>query len=219
MTGAPSGFPEVVFLRRPDDTGYGFFFYGEADFRHAADSFTRPILRSFRGEPVPGQPDPKDHLATAALTFVGQAFDGGVSADVGAEGISRAVAAMIRARFATPPRIVVIERDEAGHVVVRPGAEFLRHPGHPLAVVVDADTHGGDARFFKAPTDFAAIGESEATARCWLPQIVYRLYARTPSVMAGKPLLDRASGRHSVEFRGLDFGRGFPPVERAAKPA
>lgn len=212
-------FPEVVFLRRGDNTGYGFFYYGEADYLHAVESFRQPILRSFNGTPIEGQPDPLDHLRTAMLTFLGQAFDHSVSADIGAEGVSRAAAAMVRESFPTAtPRIVVIERKE-GPIVVRPGLEYLRHDGYPKAVVVNADTHGGEAHFYKSAADYEAAGAATATARCWLPQIIFRLYARTPSVMVGQVLSDKESGRHSVACRGMDFGLNNAPVERAAAPS
>lgn len=216
MTGSYGTFPDVVFLRRPDDSGYGFFFYNEADFRHAVESFSHPILRSFAGEPVPGQPDPQDHLKTAIATFIGQAFDRAVPAEVGAEGVSRAAAACVRTTFGDKiPRVVVIERRD-GRTAVRPGIEYLRHPGHPLAIVVDADAHGGDAHFFTTEAKYREIGETKANSRCWLPQIVYRLYAKTPSIMAGKPLQDQATGKHSVACRGLSLGLKAPLEERAA---
>ena len=75
MVGSATRYPEAVFLKRPDMTGFGFFFSGEPDFSAAVESFTTPILRSFAGEPVPGQPDPKEHLKIAAATLLGQAFD------------------------------------------------------------------------------------------------------------------------------------------------
>jgi len=214
MTLSHAKFPEVVFLRRPDDSGYGFFFHGEQDFIHAAESFATPVLRSFKGEPVPGQPEPEDHLKTAIATFIGQAFDKAVPSEVGAEGVSRAVAACVRITFNSAiPRVVVIERRE-GKTMVRPGIEYMRHPGHPLAVVVDADAHGGAAHFFHSMDQFETAGTKHPDSHCWLPQIVFRLYARTPSVMAGKPLVDKTTGKHSVEFRALSFGLKAPLEER-----
>ncbi|HIJ62462.1 MAG TPA: hypothetical protein HPQ04_07190 [Rhodospirillaceae bacterium] len=210
-----SGFPEAVFLRRADGTGYGFFYRSDADYRHAVDSFVRPILRSFSGAPVPGQPAPQAHLKTAIATFLGQAFDKAVPAEVGAEGVSRAVAACVADVFdSRAPRVVVIERKD-GPLAVRPGIEFMRHPGFPLAIVVDADAHGGEAHFFTSDTDYRRAAQAPPGPRCWLPQIVFRLYARTPSVMAGRPLADGTEGRHSVEFRGISFGLPAPLEERA----
>jgi hypothetical protein len=214
MSAATATFPEAVFLRRNDNTGYGFFFLGDDDFRHASDSFTKPVLHSFVGEPVPGQPDPQDHLKVAIATFLGQAFDKAVPDEAGAEGISRAVAAYVRATFpAVVPRVVVVEKKN-GRLGLRPGIEFMRHPGHPLAVVVDADAHGGEARFFSTPEEYRKIGESSPNPRCWLPQIVYRLYSRTPSVIAGRPSVDRQTGKHNVECRGMSFGIKTPLEER-----
>lgn len=214
MDGVKSGFPEVIFLRRADHSGYGFFYRGEGDFRHAVDSFVKPILRSFAGTPLPGQPDPQAHVKTAIATFLGQAFDKAVPSEVGAEGVSRAAAACAQDAFgARLPRVVVIERKD-GAMNIRPGIEFMRHPGFPLAVVVDADSHGGEAHFFTTGKDYQAKAATPPTARCWLPQIVFRLYSRTPSVMAGRPLADGTDGRHSVEFRGVSFGLPAPLVER-----
>jgi hypothetical protein len=214
MVGSATRFPEAVFLKRPDRTGYGFFFSSEADFQTAIESFNTPILRSFAGEPVPGQPDPKDHLKTAAYTLLGQAFDHSHPPELGPEGISRAVAAMVRQHFATAvPRVLLIERRET-RLTIRPAIEFLRHPGHPLVVVVDGLPHGGEAHFFDNADEYKRIGESQPDQNCWLPQIVYRLYSSTPSVMLGHPMRDAAAGSNSVACRGLNFGLPSPLVER-----
>jgi hypothetical protein len=214
MVGAIGRFPEAVFLKRPDNSGYGFFFQNEKDFRDSVDSFTLPILRSFAGEPVPGQPEPADHIKTAIATLIGQAFDRSFSAELGAEGISRAVAALVRQYFKDAiPRVLLIERRD-NKSSVRPGIEFMRHPGHPLAVVVDGAYHGGDAHFFSSAEDYRRVGESSPDQNCWLPQIVYRLYSQTPSVMLGHPMRDAAAGSNSVACRGMNFGLPAPLVER-----
>jgi hypothetical protein len=219
MSGAIANYPEVVLLRRHDRTGYGFFFQGESDFRHAAESFVQPIVRSFAGQPVPGQPTPADHLKTALCTFLGQAFDKAIPDEVGAEGISRAAAASVRGAFAgAVPRVVLVEQRD-GRLAVRPAIEFMRHPGYPQAIVVDADTHGGEATFFANEADYEKTGTSPPTPRCWLPQIVYRLYARTPSIMVGRPLVDQGTGTHSVAFRAMSFGLTAPLTERSPHPA
>lgn len=214
MVGSATRFPEAVFLKRPDRSGYGFFFSSEQDFQAAIDSFAKPILRSFAGEPVPGQPDPQEHLKTATLTLLGQAFDRSFPPELGPEGISRAVAAMVRQHFATAvPRVLLVERRE-NRLAVRPGIEFLRHPGHPLAVVVDGLPHGGEAHFFDNEDEYVRVGSSQPDQGCWLPQIVYRLYSRTPSVMLGHPMRDAAAGTNSVACRGMAFGLPGPLVER-----
>jgi hypothetical protein len=217
MVGAVARFPEAVFLRRPDKSGYGFFFQNEADFTRAIDSFTTPILRSFAGEPVPGQPEPEDHLRNAIATLIGQAFDNSFSPDLGPEGISRAAAAFVRQVFARAvPRVVLIERQD-NKLSARPAIEFLRHPGHPLAIVVDGAPHGGEAHFFASEEEYRRVGESQPDQRCWLPQIVYRLYSRTPSVMLGHPMRGGEPGANKVAFRGLTFGLQAPLVERQAR--
>ena len=115
MPGGTARFPEAVLLRRADGTGYGFFYHGVEDFLHAAESFSRPILRSFVGTPIPGQPEPHEHLRSAIATFLSQAFDKVVPVEVGAEGVSRAVAACVRATFGdATPRVVLIERKAGG---------------------------------------------------------------------------------------------------------
>lgn len=214
---AGASFPEAVFLRRSDGSGYGFFFYGDADYQHAVASFSVPVLRTFSGEPIPGQPDPQDHLKTAIATFIGEAFDRTVPGDIGPEGVSRAVAAAVHISFTKAiPRIVMIERKE-GRLIVRPGVEFLQHPGFPLAIVVDADAHGGEAHFFSSEEEYQKASENSPNAHCWLPQIVFRLYRTTPSVMAGRPMVDHTSGKASIECRGLFFGRKASLKERSLK--
>jgi len=59
MTGTHAKYPEVVFLRRPDSTGYGFFFYNEADFGHAVNSFAQPILALSPASRCPASPTPR----------------------------------------------------------------------------------------------------------------------------------------------------------------
>lgn len=215
MSDAKSRFPQAVFLRRANDTGYGFLYANQADFDHAVDSFVKPILRSFRNPPIPNQPDPKDHLKIAISTFLGQAFDNTIPDEVGAEGISRAAAAGVRQYFRdVVPAMVVIElRDSKVHF--RPGAEFSLQPGYPQAIIVEGDAHGGQAHFFSSPEMYRRAGESDPDARSWLPQIIYRLYAQTPSVMIGRPLPpDKETGKISVECRGMAFGRAAPLRER-----
>ena len=214
MVGAVARFPEAVFLRRPDNSGYGFFFQSEADFNKAIDSFAAPILRSFAGEPVPGQPEPDEHLRNAIVTLIGQAFDYSFSPDLGPEGISRAVAAFVRQMFASAvPRVLLIERRD-NKLTARPAIEFLRHPGYPQVIVVDGAPHGGEAHFFTSAEHYRQVGESPPDQRCWLPQIVYRLYSQTPSVMLGHPMRGSQTGDNKVAFRGLTFGLAAPLVER-----
>lgn len=215
MAEAKGNYPEIIFLRRADSTGYGFFYQSSADYLHAADSFSRPVLMSFRGDPVPGQPEPAEHLNTAIQEFLGQAFDRTVSPEVGAEGISRAAAALARATFGTvAPRIAIIEKQKNGAVAINAALDYLRHPGFPRVIVFDADTHGGDARFFDSEPQYRAVGESAPSAQFWLTQVIFRLYAKTPSIMAGRPILDSATKRYSVECRGIDFGGDGALVER-----
>jgi len=215
MGGANTGYPQAVFLHRGDGSGYGFLFADEADFARAVDSFAKPILRSFQGAPVPNQPDPQAHLQTAIATLIGQAFERTVAPGAGPEAVSRAAAACVRANFGmNVPAIVVIERHQ-GKLAVRPGAEYLRHPGFPMAVIVHAGPHGGEAHFFASEDAYRRAAERQADTHVWLPQIVYRLYARTPSVVAGRPLRDLGGGATKVEFRAIDFGQRAPLVERA----
>lgn len=210
-------FPEAVFLHRGDGTGYGFFFTSEADFNRAVDSFAKPILRSFQGPPIPNQPDPHDHLQTAIATLIGEAFDRSVPGDAGPEAVSRAVAACVRETYTRAvPRVVVLERRN-GKLAVRAGDEYLKHPGFPLAVVVHAGPHGGTAHFYSDANAYRNDAERQPDTRIWLPQIIYRLYARTPSVVAGKPIRNANAGATAVEFRAFSFGADGPLVERDAR--
>ncbi len=214
---ATARYPEAVFLHRGDGTGFGFFFKNEADFTRAIDSFAKPILRSFKGPPIPNQPDPQDHLRTAIATLIGQAFDHAIPGGAGPEAVSRAVAAHVRNVYTGGvPKVVVIERKD-GQLTVRPGGEYLNHPGHPLAVVVHMGPHGGAAHFYGDDTAYRRAAERRPDTRTWLPQIVFRLYERTPSVVAGKPIRDQASGSTGVEFRAISFGSDAPLVERTAR--
>jgi hypothetical protein len=218
MVSSTGRYPEIIFLRRANNTGYGFFYTSDADFRHAADSFTQPVLRTFKGPPIPNQPDPQDHLRAAIAAFLGQAFDRAVDPTIGAEGISRAAAAFARQAFrGATPTVVMIERG-TGRLNMRAAPEFMRHPGFPRAVVVDGDTHGGDARFFDSYEDYANLGETEPSTRSWLTQIIYRLYDRTPSVMVGRPLT-APDGKAAVECRALFLGVPAPLTERAEAEA
>lgn len=212
---ATDRFPEAVFLHRGDGTGFGFFFQNEADFQKAIDSFSKPILKSFDGPPIPNQPEPQDHLRTATATLIGQAFDRAVPGGAGPEAVSWAVAACVRSTYAViVPTVVVIERND-GKLAVRAGDEYLKHPGFPRAVVVHAGPHGGTAHFYSDDNAYRTAAEREPDTRIWLPQIVYRLYERTPSVVAGKPIRDLPSGKTNVEFRAFAFGREAPLIERA----
>lgn len=214
---ATARYPEAVFLHRGDGTGFGFFFTSEADFTRAIESFSKPILRSFKGPPIPNEPEPHEHLRTAMATLIGQAFDRAIPGEAGPEAVSRAVAACVRNTYAAGvPQVVVIERRD-GKLAVRPGNEYLSHPGHPLAVVVVAGPHGGAAHFYADDVAYRRAAERQPDTRTWLPQIVYRLYERTPSVVAGKPFRDDASGSTSVEFSAISFGTDAPLVERMAR--
>ena len=134
--------------------------------------------------------------------------------DAGPEAVSRAVAACVRETYTRAvPQVVVLERRE-GSFAVRAGDEYLKHPGFPLAVVVHAGPHGGAAHFYQSQDAYRSAAERQPDIRTWLPQIVYRLYARTPSVVAGRPIRDLNSGSTSVEFRALSFGQDAPLVER-----
>jgi hypothetical protein len=211
---ATDRFPEAVFLHRGDGTGFGFFYKNEPDFQKAIDGFSKPILKSFEGTPIPNQPEPQEHLQTAIATLIGQAFDRAVPGGAGPEAVSWAVAAYVRRTYAVGvPKVVVIERRD-NKLQIRAGDEYLTHPGFPLAVVVHVGPHGGTAHFYSDGDAYRRAAEREPDTRVWLPQIVYRLYERTPSVVSGKPIRDLPSGKTNVEFSAFTFGRAAPLVER-----
>jgi hypothetical protein len=130
-------------------------------------------------------------------------------------------AAAVREKFADPdkslPRVIVIERKADGGIAIRDAKEYLDHPGFPLAVIVGKPAKGGGAaHFFPERAAYEKAGQTALTDEMWLPQIVYRLYSETPSVVLGLPRTGSA-GKMGVECRALAFGAPAKLVERKSK--
>ena len=114
------------------------------------------------------------------------------------------------------PRVVAITRKsgEHGGIVIRDAHEYLEHPGYPLALIVGrAQQGGGSAHFFASRADYEKVGASAPDQETWLPQIVFRLYAETPSVVMGMPKSGK-KGEMGVECVALGFGQPAKLVER-----
>jgi len=213
-------YPQAVMVKKPDGTGFGFFFSSLDDFNASAEAFLKPINATItkRLKDAAGKAplETGDMQLAAALSFLSQYLDGTLDEVFSADSIRWIAAAGVRAIFGSQPfpSVLVIE-DDAGKVEVREGDEFLNDPGYPLAVVVGRpDEGGGTAQFFSAAKDYEAVGASEPTEKVWLPQILFRLYKRTPAVMTGVPTRAQNSERVGMECRGLSFCGTAEAVER-----
>jgi hypothetical protein len=216
-------YPEIVFLRRKDKRGYGFFYRDYNDFIQAAKSFTDPVLRSFKEDPIPGQINPQDHLQIALKSFLSQAFTNQIPQELGAEGASRAVAACLYSKFTQQhsfkmPKIIILEQKNKT-LKIRDGLDYHHHPGYPKAIIVTHSSHGGDAFFNDSQEDYSQLGQSPPSPHCWLPQILYRLYEKTPSVMIGTLRRNEKTNKAEVECRGLKFNQKAALIERATSLA
>ena len=212
-------YPQMVLLKKTDGTGFGFTFLSNADFTHAAGLFLGPVIKDMaaRGQ-APTGPDDR-RLEAAAHDVLVSMFGGTLDPGQAIETVRWLAAAFVREYYRLngepPPQVVVVER-LAGDVAARSGAEYLAHPGHPLAVVVGHPNEGGGpCHFFDTPEDYRQAGTGAPTDSCWLPQILYRLYAATPSVMMGRPRAQDEGASVGVECNGVTFGRPAPLVERA----
>lgn len=221
MLSSPRGcsYPELVVIKRKDGMGFCFSYRSPDDFRRAAESFLRPIRKTIDDKTAGDKtqrPDRDDLPVTAARNFLGQVFDGTLEEVFSPDSIRWVAAACIQESFAADaiPQVAVIEQDAEG-MIVRSGNEFLDHQGFPRAVVVGLPCEGGGAaRFYETAADFERAGRNKADASCWLPQIIHRLYSRTPSVMMGRPRI-RPGGAMTVECQGMGFGLSAPLAERS----
>ena len=197
--------------------GFGFTYLGADHFDYAADHFLLPAAKSASLDPN----DPEQRR-TIAYDFLWRYFNKPHAKGYFRENVRWIAAAAVREKFTdeskagTMPRVIVISRKASdGGITIRPGAEYLEHPGYPLAIVIGKPSGGGgQAHFFAKRQDYERVGQSAPTQDVWLPQIVYRLYAETPSVVMGMPKSDK-DGEMAVECRALAFGRKAKLVERA----
>ena len=208
--------PDLILLEVKPGAGFGFTYLSPEDFDYAADHFLLPAVKY--ADLDINNPEQR---RTVAYDFVWRYFNKPDAKGYFRENVRWIAAAATREKFADErargamPRVVHIARKaEVGGIVIRDAQEYLEHPGYPLAVIVGKPQHGGgDAQFFASRAAFETQGQAKPTQEVWLPQIVYRLYAETPSVVMGMPKQEK-SGDMGVECRALGFGRAAKLVER-----
>jgi hypothetical protein len=208
-------------VRVKDTAGFGFTYLSEGDFNLAADHFLLPAVQ-YSGTDAN---DPAQRR-TLSYDFLWRYFAKPHAKEFFRENIRWIVAAAARekfreeAEFGNVPRVMVIERRHGDDgIVIRAAPEYLEHPGFPRAVIVGKHTYGGGpAHFFDTAEDYAKAGASKPSQDTWLPQIIFRLYAETPSVVMGMPKPGKG-GDLGVECAALSFGGSARLRERkAAKP-
>jgi hypothetical protein len=207
--------PDLILVKLKDASGYGFTYLTEAEFNSAADHFLKPGVKT-AGLDLNND----EQRRTFAYDYLWRVFFEPDAQVFVRDTVRWIAAAAAREKFSDPnedfPRVIVVERKTDGGIVIRDGKEFLSHPGYPLAVIVGKPAKGGGAaHFFDSKDAFAKAGEAGLTDDMWMPQIVYRLYSETPSVVLGMP----RSGTEGmgVECRALAFGAPAKLVEREAK--
>jgi hypothetical protein len=209
--------PDIVLVEVDGGEGYGFTYLSEEDFDYAADHFIIPAVKYASLDP-----DDMDQRRTVAYDFLARYFNKPQGKGYFRENVRWIAAAAVREKFCddakegSMPRVVNIARKSGdGGIAIRSGTEYLDHPGFPLAVIVGKPSAGGGpAHFFSDRASYEKTGESKPSQEEWLPQIVFRLYERTPSVVMGMPK-EGKDGDMAVECRALAFGRDAKLVERA----
>ncbi|MDV7340292.1 hypothetical protein RYZ26_11855 [Terasakiella sp. A23] len=221
MTGVDLEHPEVIFIKRLDGTGYGFFYSTPAQFDNAANGFIYPIKERIKKEAEEKQETPKNArelCLKASITSIEKVFDPNWDDSAGLDG-ARCVAASCVAETKwddTVPQCIVIE--QAGDdITLREGFEFLDHPGYPLSVILGHKGDGGGlCTFFDTEEEFRQQATRPPSKDVWLPQLIYRLYKRTPSIMTGVPTPPAEEGKGvGVEFNAFTLNRKGQLIERA----
>lgn len=219
MTAVDLDFPEAIFIKRLDGRGYGFFYSTLAQFQNAADGFMRPIQLKIDEESRHAQDslpvNAEQVRLKAAISSMQKVFapDWEFEAAIDA---ARCVAASCAREINWDddqiPTCIVIE-EVGDEMIVREGIEFLEHPGYPLSVVVGSKADGGGvADFFDSFEEFKRIASKPPTDARWLPQLIYRLYVKTPSIMTGHPTPgDKGVG---VQCHALTLNRKGQLIER-----
>ncbi len=200
--------PDAILVRVKGATGFGFTYLSEGDFNLAADHFLLPAVH-YSGTDV----NDADERRTLAYDFLWRYFAKPHAREFFRENIRWIVAAASREKFRTEitlgtvPRVLVIERRHGDDgIIIRNAPEYLEHPGYPLAVVVGKPGYGGGpAHFFDSSAAFEKTGATKPSQDVWLPQIVSKLYAETPSVVMGMPKSGKDNAL-AVECVALSFG-------------
>lgn len=206
--------PDVILVKLKDNSGYGFTYLNAADFNRAADRFLKPGVKT-AGLDLAND----EQRRTFAYDYLWRVFFEPDQQVFVRDTVRWIAAAAAREKFAAGdmPRVISVERKADGGIVIRDAKEYLSHPGFPLAVIVGKPAKGGGvAHFFSDQDAFAAAGQQALSDDMWMPQIVYRLYSETPSVVLGMPR-SGTTGQMGVECRALAFGAPAKLVERNAK--
>jgi len=204
--------PDVIFVKPSVDVGFGFTFLSRAEYLRAAESLMKPAAKAQSVDL--GNADERRKLA---YDYLWRYFFKPEGKIFQRENVRWIAAAAVVEKFGVAgpvPQVVMIERNTDGGIVIADAPEFLKHPGYPMAVVIGKPSKGGGrAHFFANEKEYTAAGALGLTDAMWLPQIVYRLYETTPSVVMGLPAAGD-KGNMSVECRALAFGRKAKLVER-----
>lgn len=195
--------PDAVFVRFTSETGYGFTYIDEEHFSAAADHFLAiAMAREEDDTPEVRRQVCHDQIWRAFADPDGEQYTW--------QNVRWIAAAAVRDKFGYSgpiPRVVMIENaaDDSG-IVIRAAAEYMKHPGWPMALVVGHPAiGGGPSMFFASREDYANKAEQPMSDELWLPQIVNRLYEVTPSVVMGMPKSDE-DGKMQVQCRAISFG-------------
>ena len=209
--------PDLILVQVFETEGFGFTYLSPEDFDLAADHVMLPAMQYAKADE--GDAKARRELA---YDFLWRYFNKPQGKNYFRDNIRWIVAAAAREKFADEtaagkvPRVILITRKtgEEGGIVIRDAHEYLEHPGYPLALIVGKPQHGGgQAHFFADAAAYEKAAQAKASADTWLPQIVYRLYAKTPSVVMGIPK-PGDKGQMSVECHALGFGKAAELVER-----
>jgi len=221
MSGVDLDHPEVIFIKRLNGTGYGFFYSTPAQFDNANMGFMRPILTRIDQEAEEKGETPSnvhDFCYQAAVGSIRKIFAPDWTEDPAAIDAARCVAASCAAYKDwndVPPQCVVIE-EIGDDVTIREGSEFLDHPGYPCVIVIGSKADGGGpATYFDSFEEFKQIASKPPRPTVWLPQLIYRLYVKTPSIMTGIPTApDDAAQGVGVQCHAYTLNRKGKLVER-----
>ena len=208
--------PDIVLVEVGGGEGFGFTYLSPEDFDYAADHFLLPAVK-YASLDI----NDLDQRRTVAYDFLARYFSKPDAKGFFRENVRWIAAAAVQEKFredaeaGAMPRVVTIARNPGdGGIAIRPGTEYLEHPGYPLAVIVGKPSAGGGpAHFFGDRESYEKTGQSVPDQEKWLPQIVFRLYRQTPSVVMGMPKQGK-DGDMAVECRALAFGRDAKLVER-----
>lgn len=224
MSGVDLDHPEVIFVKRLDGSGYGFFYSTPAQFDNAANGFIGPIKAKITEESEKDgklKADANALCLKAAQTAIENVFESGWNDYEGLDG-TRCVAASLAQETKWEgeiPSCLVIEK-VGDDTIIREGFEFMEHPGYPLAIIIGSKQDGGGlATFFDSFDEFKQVASKPASQSCWLPQLIYRLYVKTPSIMTGVPT-PPSEGKTGigVECYAYTLNRQGHLIERQRRP-